>query len=129
MHTETHLMSRTRWALLGGWMIATAGCASPIVGAECAEGILICEGVCTNTETSRDHCGACGVRCEVGDSCFDGICRSSIDTGLLAAGPPDATTDHAHPEPNDPPPPTLEVQRHNLIPRNVCSKSERRSIL
>ncbi len=108
MQTETHLMSRMRWlALLGGWTIA-AGCASPIVGAECAEGILICEGVCTNTETSRDHCGACGVRCEVGDSCFDGICRSSIDTGMLDAGPRDANMDARDIGPNDAPNPRLD---------------------
>lgn len=94
-------------ALLG--LVLLAGCASPIVGAECAEGILICEGRCVDPMTDRDHCGACGVECDVGESCFAGVCSATGDAGPDAgprdAEPRDAELDARDIGPNDAPNP------------------------
>ena len=46
----------------------------------CPSGQTSCDGVCTDTEFSPDHCGACGNVCVYGEICQDGAC-SSICSG------------------------------------------------
>lgn len=33
-----------------------------------------CDAACTDTSTSNDHCGGCGISCGVGSSCVGGLC-------------------------------------------------------
>jgi len=40
----------------------------------CQDGEDVCEDLCTDTSTSRLHCGGCGVRCFPGQSCIGGHC-------------------------------------------------------
>lgn len=58
------------------------GCASPIVGAECAEGFELCDGRCVDLASDPMHCGGCGVVCSDG-ICVDGVCPGGpvIDGG------------------------------------------------
>ena len=46
----------------------------------CAIGLL-CEGVCVDTSTRADHCGACDAACPSGQTCAAGVC------GLVCAAP------------------------------------------
>ncbi|MFI5308528.1 MAG: hypothetical protein ACHQ53_14310, partial [Polyangiales bacterium] len=54
----------------GSWMVALlaapvwlAACGSPIVGAECKPGFVICDGRCVDPKSDSEHCGACGHSC------------------------------------------------------------------
>lgn len=40
----------------------------------CPEGKFVCSGECVDRETSKDHCGRCGVRCGGAETCVDGSC-------------------------------------------------------
>jgi hypothetical protein len=40
-----------------------AACGSPIVGAECKRGFVLCDGVCVDLDNDPDHCGGCGDSC------------------------------------------------------------------
>ncbi len=72
-----------------GWVglvaLFAVGCASPIVGAECAEGYELCDGRCIDPSNDGAHCGGCG------NACADGVC---VD-GVCPAGPADAGLDGA----------------------------------
>lgn len=50
-----------------------------ITGTSCGKDESIacteCEGACVDTRTDSDHCGACGVACDAGQTCDDGECR------------------------------------------------------
>jgi hypothetical protein len=41
----------------------------------CAEGLVLCGGVCVDTATDSDNCGACGLSCDSGQICVSGTCR------------------------------------------------------
>ena len=45
----------------------TGGCGS----------LALCNGVCRNTQTDRNHCGACGRTCATGQACCGGMCRTT----------------------------------------------------
>lgn len=67
------------------------GCASSVVGLECAADRVLCDGVCVDVSTHPEHCGACGVSCGT-QACVDGMCVGG-DAGLaedagVDAGPP-----------------------------------------
>jgi hypothetical protein len=56
-------MMRARQAIslcVGALLLA---CGSPIVGAECRDGFVSCDGVCVNLASDPDNCGACGDDC------------------------------------------------------------------
>jgi hypothetical protein len=38
-------------------------------------GRMLCGGVCVDTTTSDQNCGACGMACPAGRSCRGGVCR------------------------------------------------------
>lgn len=44
----------------------------------CGEREMLCSGRCVLTDTSIEHCGACGVRCAEGDVCNGGECGRAI---------------------------------------------------
>ncbi|MBO6938033.1 MAG: hypothetical protein JJ863_23900 [Deltaproteobacteria bacterium] len=71
------------WAWL--MLVSSAGCASPVVGAECAAGYELCDGRCVDLSSDGAHCGACGNAC-VDGVCVDGVCPG----GPLLDGGPDA---------------------------------------
>ncbi|MBA2598393.1 MAG: hypothetical protein H0V00_17360, partial [Chloroflexia bacterium] len=52
----------------------------------CGGGFTLCAGVCVDTLTNGDHCGACNARCNIaaGESCFNGVC-GILDVGVLCA--------------------------------------------
>ena len=60
-------------ALAAVVFMVLAGCASPLVGASCAEGFSECEGRCVRTSTDPTHCGGCGNLCASG-MCIAGVC-------------------------------------------------------
>lgn len=68
------------WLSLG--LIVLAGCLSPIVGAECAEGFVLCDDRCVELDSNALHCGACGNVCAI--RCESGVCIDGADTGVDA---------------------------------------------
>ncbi len=78
------------------------GCASPIVGAECAPGYTACDGRCVVVADDPLNCGRCGFVCLdgmcslgvcPGGGCLDGVCPDAgFDAGLDGALP-DGSTD------------------------------------
>lgn len=60
-----------------------ASCGSPIVGAECREGFIDCEGACVNPERNPRHCGGCGQSCGA-FTCEERECTTQLqpDAGL-----------------------------------------------
>ncbi|MCB9632367.1 MAG: hypothetical protein H6721_09595 [Sandaracinus sp.] len=76
-------------------LFALVGCASPVVGAECREGWLRCDGVCVDVSNDPGNCGGCGVECPDWAVC-SGACVVGADGGLdgsFDADVPDATRD------------------------------------
>ena len=63
--------------------LLSAGCFSPVVGAQCGDGTQQCGGVCVDTSSDSLNCGGCGVVCD--GTCQDGVCDGT-------AGIPDAGT-------------------------------------
>lgn len=57
---------------------ATLSCATILPSgkkAACPAGTACCDGThCTDTQADRDHCGACGTVCPLGQKCCSGIC-------------------------------------------------------
>jgi stigma-specific protein Stig1 len=41
----------------------------------CKKGLRRCRGACVNTSRDVNNCGACGVRCDSGGVCIDGVCQ------------------------------------------------------
>jgi len=97
-----------RLHLFGLALLAVAGCASPIVGAECAEPFTACDGRCVDLSSDPSHCGACGNGCPDG-LCVDGTCPGTpmVDGGSADGstdmGPADAGRDAMHPDFGPPP--------------------------
>ncbi|MFO0625061.1 MAG: hypothetical protein U0325_05540 [Polyangiales bacterium] len=96
----------TRWVCLFAVLSACSSNGSTLVGAVDAGGIdapcaadeTRCGGACTNPQTDRNHCGACGTRCQNHEACVAGRCA----TACLPGGRPSARaaastcTDRAH---------------------------------
>ena len=59
-------------ARAGLFALAASAC-SPLVGAECREGLAVCGGTCVDLGTDPGHCGACGLSCG-GGACVEGAC-------------------------------------------------------
>ncbi len=72
-------------ALLG----LLAGCGSPLVGAQCKPGFVLCDGLCVDLARDAEHCGSCG------HSCGGAACKASKCSGEPAgdAGPADGGKD------------------------------------
>jgi hypothetical protein len=67
------------WAWLG-----LAGCGSPLVGLECAEGHTRCgsEGACFDLQSDERNCGGCDMRCGAGEMCIAGGCTDDFDGSM-----------------------------------------------
>mgnify|MGYP001795178575 CR=1 FL=1 len=61
-------------------LLAVAGCGDE----GCPTGFENCDGLCTNTSTSRAHCGACGNICAAGELCSAGVCELGCPDGQEA---------------------------------------------
>lgn len=46
----------------------------------CTGNLVSCGGSCVDTQTSTEHCGACGQACATGESCTDGSCGGCTAT-------------------------------------------------
>jgi hypothetical protein len=54
---------------------APAACTETgVVGGECRDGALLCDGACVDPMTDEEHCGRCGTECDGGDECVRGRC-------------------------------------------------------
>lgn len=67
---------------IGGGVINTsftAGASTTISASEgdcCpAPGMIICNGECYDYKHDADNCGGCGITCDEGDYCYEGVCR------------------------------------------------------
>ena len=83
-------MKRLPWLALLAWpLLLWAGCGSPLVGAECRPGHVLCDGVCVDPGSDPDHCGGCGMSCGVFE-CGAAECTDRIrDDADLDGGLPD----------------------------------------
>lgn len=45
-----------------------------VVGGECRDGALLCDGLCVDPMTNEEHCGSCGSQCDAGERCDSGRC-------------------------------------------------------
>lgn len=50
-------------------------------GGLCTEGQVLCEGACTDTQSSQGNCGACGNACAAGLVCDMGACMPNCASG------------------------------------------------
>ncbi|WP_437817857.1 MXAN_6577-like cysteine-rich protein [Sorangium sp. So ce1078] len=66
--------------------------------AACVASETECDGICVNTNTSSNHCGACGTTCASEQTCVAGACVSACEGGQTACGADcaDLDTDEAH---------------------------------
>lgn len=78
--TET---SRALYPLVAALALALTGCSgcSPIVGAECREGLTRCGELCVDLQSDPQHCGACNNACAAGQACVAGMCTFDFDGG------------------------------------------------
>jgi hypothetical protein len=77
-------VTRLGLAVVCGAAGLLAACGSPIVGAECKPGFVICDGRCIDPKSNADHCGKCGHSCG-GFECSAAMCTSTPlpeDAGL-----------------------------------------------
>lgn len=88
MLRELGLSHQTRFLALALWAgtLGVAGCASPIVGAECISGFSVCDGRCVDLQSDRLNCGSCGNRCDFGLLCVSGVCSDTFDAGANDGG-------------------------------------------
>ena len=70
-------------ACLGVIALGAFGCASPIVGAECRDGWIVCDGVCVDAENDALNCGGCGLECPAWAECRVGACVGRTDGGMM----------------------------------------------
>lgn len=66
-------------------VLLAAGCASPVVGAECGDGYAQCGSACVDLSSDPLHCGACDNACPAESYCSSGVC--------VGEGPSDGGTD------------------------------------
>jgi hypothetical protein len=52
----------------------------------CAQSGLACNGVCEETQSDQNNCGACGVVCPISQPCNAGSCGGGCSSGLTACG-------------------------------------------
>jgi len=76
----------------GAWSLSAPTCI-------CSSGLTDCGGVCVDTQTSNDHCGACGNLCfavppSTAQPCAVGRCLITLATGQTGAH--QATVDSTH---------------------------------
>ncbi|MCB9602988.1 MAG: hypothetical protein H6722_26735 [Sandaracinus sp.] len=79
-----------KWRMTAA-ILACAGCASPIVGAECRVGFELCDGRCVDLLSDPENCGGCGVVCL--GACVEGVCDDDLgrlDGGVSDGDVPDA---------------------------------------
>jgi hypothetical protein len=81
--TPRSIELRTFQLFLGVVGLGALGCASPIVGAECREGWIVCDGVCVDAENDALNCGGCGVECPAWAECRVGACVGRVDGGVM----------------------------------------------
>ena len=67
-------------------LMASYGCASPIVGGECSEGFSACSRLCVDLMSDPSHCGACGVMCGASQVCSMGECVTDDGGGVDGGG-------------------------------------------
>lgn len=73
-------------------LVMVSGCANPIVGGECKDGYVACDGRCVRVDDDPMNCGACGNVCSAAQVCRAGVCAGSMmeggdtDSGDLDAG-------------------------------------------
>jgi len=65
---------------------------------ECAPDETACASECVDTDTDREHCGACGTTCGVGQACVAGACELACPASQTACGDVcvDLSRDDAH---------------------------------
>ncbi len=52
-----------------------AGCTETgVVGGDCRDGALLCDGLCVDPMTDEANCGRCGAECDDGEECVRGRC-------------------------------------------------------
>jgi hypothetical protein len=71
---------------LDGGGIAYGGVILPSKDGSCPNGMLACNGVCSDTSTDVDNCGACGVVC--GGTCALSRCTVTLASGGVVGGGP-----------------------------------------
>lgn len=62
-----------------------AGC-SAVVGATCADGLVLCAGRCVDVSRDPAHCGACTLACAPPGACVAGRCTGGLDGGSPDGG-------------------------------------------
>lgn len=55
-------------------------------GASCSAEETVCGGACSNLQSDRDNCGACGTACGDGLVCSFGACVEGCEGGLVSCG-------------------------------------------
>jgi hypothetical protein len=55
-------------------------------GTTCAEPLMTCGDVCTNTDIDDDHCGDCDTVCAAGEACVGGTCTLDCQAGFTNCG-------------------------------------------
>lgn len=78
-HTLTALLSVVLlWVSSCGKSVEQpSGAQGPQNGGPCAAPLMACNGVCVDIAGDAVNCGACAALCPPGDSCVDGVCRST----------------------------------------------------
>jgi len=56
-----------------------------VVGGECRDGGLLCDGLCVDPMTDEEHCGRCGSECDAGERCERGSCGDGAGGSAGAA--------------------------------------------
>ncbi|HEY0136129.1 MAG TPA: MXAN_6577-like cysteine-rich protein, partial [Nannocystis sp.] len=70
----------------GGATDMDSTASTPTTGSGCAAPLGACEGVCVDLDHDPEHCGDCGVVCEVGLTCVEGSCEVACGSGGLVCG-------------------------------------------
>ncbi len=78
-----------------GFALASACTDGGVVGGDCIDGLTACGGVCLDTSSDPNNCGACGNECQGGVACVAGVCGG--DGGVV----PDSSLDGASDAPDD----------------------------
>ncbi len=74
-------------ALFLGGVFSGCGSLNAVVGGECADGYIDCNGQCSDIERDPRNCGECGNSCAPSVGCTNGVCTGGRD------GSVDADTD------------------------------------